>query len=68
MIGGYVLRSEEAEVAFQFFWRDGMVSKNEIEMDGQIMVNVIEACIHLGKIISIERLVHGFVIGRGFVL
>ncbi|KAI7999428.1 Pentatricopeptide repeat-containing protein [Camellia lanceoleosa] len=35
-------------------------------MDGQIMVNVIKACIHLGKI-SIGRLIHGFVIRGGFI-
>ncbi|CAL5409936.1 unnamed protein product [Camellia sinensis] len=63
MIGAYV-QSEEAEVAFRLFRE--MVTKNEIEMDGQIMVHVIKACIHLGEI-SIGRLVHGFVIRRGFV-
>ena len=62
MIGGYV-QSEEAEVAFKLFRE--MVSKNEIEMDGQIMVSVIKACIQVGKI-SVGRLVHGFVICRGF--
>ncbi|GFY94494.1 tetratricopeptide repeat (TPR)-like superfamily protein [Actinidia rufa] len=61
MIGGYVL-SEEPEVAFQLFRE--VASKNKIEMDGQIMVNVIKACIHLGKI-NIGRLKHGFVIRTG---
>ncbi|XP_058191773.1 pentatricopeptide repeat-containing protein At2g17210 [Rhododendron vialii] len=61
MIGGYV-QSGEAVVAFMLFRK--MVCNNEIVMDGQIMVNVIKACIHMGKV-SIARLVHGFVICRG---
>ncbi|KAG5530195.1 hypothetical protein RHGRI_030539 [Rhododendron griersonianum] len=51
MIGGYV-QSGEAVVAFMLFRK--MVSNNKIEMDGQIMVNVIKACIHMGKV-SIAR-------------
>lgn len=61
MIGGYV-QSGEAEVAFMLFRK--MVTNNEIEMDGQIMINVIKACIHIGRV-TIASLVHGFVICRG---
>ncbi|XP_052180844.1 pentatricopeptide repeat-containing protein At2g17210 [Diospyros lotus] len=62
MIGGY-LQSEEAEVAFGLFRE--IVTRNEFEVDEQLMVNVIKACVHLGEL-SIGRLVHGFVILRAF--
>lgn len=63
MIGGYV-RSLEAQTGLQMFQE--MVSNPAIEPDEVTMVSVLKACsysvnIHTG------RLVHGFLIRRGFV-
>ncbi|KAL6978069.1 hypothetical protein U1Q18_047819 [Sarracenia purpurea var. burkii] len=60
---GYV-QSGEARVAFQFFRE--MVSENKMELDGQIMISVIKACIQIMvNVIGIGRSIHGFVIHRG---
>ncbi|XP_059648083.1 pentatricopeptide repeat-containing protein At2g17210 [Cornus florida] len=62
MIGGYV-QSEEDQIAFWLFRE--MVYNFGAEVDAQTMVSVLKASNNL-RDISMGRLVHGFVIRRGF--
>ncbi|KAK9287215.1 hypothetical protein L1049_015628 [Liquidambar formosana] len=62
MIGGYV-QNDEAQFALSLF--RVMVSEAGIEPDGVTIVSVLKACSNLGDI-SMGRLVHRFVICRGF--
>lgn len=61
MIGGYA-QNGEARVALELFQE--MVSESGNEVDGQMMVSVLQACIRLGNF-GVGRLYHGFVICRG---
>lgn len=60
MIGGYA-QNGEAHVALELFRE--MLSGTGNEVDGQIMVSVLQACINLGNF-EVGRLYHGFVIRR----
>ncbi|KAL8092120.1 hypothetical protein AgCh_034421 [Apium graveolens] len=61
MIGGYA-QNGEAGVALELFRE--MVLGSENEVDGQIMVSVLQACISLGNFV-VGRMYHGFVICGG---
>ncbi|KAK4561958.1 hypothetical protein RGQ29_004705, partial [Quercus rubra] len=63
IIIGYV-QNEEAQVGLQVYRE--MVFEVGIEPDGVTMVSLLKACASLGDL-SIGRMVHGLVIGRGFV-